>query len=107
MRRILLLALLFPLLSMCQPLSLNGKLVSENGEPVAGATITIKPDRRSRPPQTATLEPRTTMTNNAGEFSISSLQLNDTLLISAVGYQPETVVIDGSYARYPALTLVL
>lgn len=107
MRTLLILSLLCPLLSMCQPLSLKLKVISEGGEPVAVATITIKHAVEKEAAQTSNTERRTTQTNNGGECTLANLQLNDTLTISAVGYEPETEIYDQGLTRYPQLLVML
>ncbi|RYF79269.1 MAG: carboxypeptidase regulatory-like domain-containing protein, partial [Chitinophagaceae bacterium] len=66
MRRLLILALLCPFLSMCQPLSLSGTVFTEEGEPVSGATVAV---------QRAVTSGIQTTTNDKGEFFLSALQL--------------------------------
>jgi TonB-linked SusC/RagA family outer membrane protein len=116
-------ALFCPLLSMCQPLTLKGKILNEEGEPVQGATITLKrpptPDTKPQTPNTSDSILRSpssprwgdrggpTQSNNQGEFSLTNLQIGDTVTITAVGYEPQTLIINESYARFPSLTLVL
>lgn len=87
---IYLLALLTPFLSMCQPPSVKGKVISHDGEPVPAATITIHSNHKS------------TITNSNGEFTIqlpaypatdSRLMANDSLTISAIGYETQTMSI--------------
>lgn len=113
MKKLLLLALLLPMLSMCQPLSLTGKVLNEHGDPIPGATITLKrPTTPNAKPATpndppSNIKPQTTQTNNQGEFSLTNLHLDDTLLITAVGYEPKTAVFDHTLTRYPQLTVYL
>lgn len=85
-----LLALLTPFLSMCQPPSVKGKVISQDGEPVPAATITIHSNHKS------------TITSSNGEFTIqlpaypatdSRLMANDSLTISAIGYETQTMSI--------------
>jgi TonB-dependent starch-binding outer membrane protein SusC len=93
MRNILLLAMLCPFLSMCQPLSLKGKVVDAQGTPVPSATITLKPS--------GTI----VLTNSNGEFSFPQVKLGDTLVVSASGFITQIEVIDAS-VRSP-LTIIL
>jgi TonB-dependent starch-binding outer membrane protein SusC len=95
MRQLLIMALLCPLLTMCQPLSLRGKILDESSEPLAGATVTLARNHIRA------------LTGSSGEFSISHLQLNDTLLITAVGYKPDTVIYDKALTLHPQITIQL
>jgi TonB-linked SusC/RagA family outer membrane protein len=70
---------------MCQPLSVNGKVVNENGEPLTGATVAIQ--------RATAMGPRATTDQN-GNFTLTNLQLHDTLLVSAVGYETFREAID-------------
>lgn len=103
MKKILLILTLAPTLTMCQPLSLKGKIINEQNEPVANATITIK-----RSPQQLNLSTPlpSAIANNKGQFSLTNLHLNDTLIISAVGYQTATEVYDYTLQGHN-LTIVL
>jgi TonB-linked SusC/RagA family outer membrane protein len=74
---------------MCQPTTLKGKIINEQREPVAGATITVKPSTPNR----ATGQ----LTSDAnGAFTITGIRLHDTLVVTAVGYEPYTDVYDAS-----------
>lgn len=125
MRTIILLALLSPILCMCQSLSLKGKILNEGGDPIPGATITLKrpPTSNDKPQTTNPADPilrspssspvgggqegATTQSNNQGEFTITSPHIGDTLIISAVGYEPYTIIYDHTYSRYPSTTVLL
>lgn len=72
------LALLCPLLSNCQQITIKGNIINEEGNPVPAATITIKGT------------PNSTVANAKGEFTLSNTKLNDSLIISAIGYQTTT-----------------
>ncbi|MGN6400127.1 MAG: SusC/RagA family TonB-linked outer membrane protein [Flavisolibacter sp.] len=114
MRKLLFLAMLCPFLSMCQPITIKGKIINEEGEPVAGATITIKPanppgnDQGQTPnPEHQTQNPqRQTASNAKGQFAIAGLRFNDTLVISAIGYATHTEVYDYTWQNHE-LTIVL
>lgn len=93
MRAIFVLALLCPLLSMCQPITLTLSITNEQAAPVAGATITL------------TRTGFATATGSNGEATLTGLRLGDTLVVSAVGYQTRTEVID--YTLRNRLTIVL
>lgn len=69
------------LLSMCQKISINAKVVNEENESLSDATVTIKNTNRSF------------VTDVNGGFAIMSLQSTDTLIISAVGYLTQTVIV--------------
>ena len=92
MRYIIVLSLLCPLLSMCQPLSLSGTVLNEQGEPVAGATITLKR------PATGTNQPSSLIyqlsSDPKGKFTLSDVWLTDTLIITAVGYETAVETLD-------------
>ncbi|WP_172623135.1 SusC/RagA family TonB-linked outer membrane protein [Flavisolibacter ginsenosidimutans] len=100
MRKLLIGALLCPFLSMCQPLSLRGKIINQNGEPIPGATVTvISPTTNHKPP--------TTNAGNDGTFSLTTLNLGDTVSVTAIGYEPYKEVFDEALARHPQLTITL
>ncbi|RZJ91945.1 MAG: SusC/RagA family TonB-linked outer membrane protein [Chryseobacterium sp.] len=58
-----------------QDIDVKGKLVDENGQPSAGASISIKGTDRK------------TTTNDKGEFSMVNVDEKATLLISYIGYE--------------------
>lgn len=60
---------------MCQPITIKGKIISESGEPIPSATITLKHTNQS------------TTSDNNGLFTIHHSLLTDTLIISAIGYE--------------------
>jgi TonB-linked SusC/RagA family outer membrane protein len=82
MRKLLIVALLCPFLSMCQPISLKGKVLNESGDPVAFATVTV-----TRTGAAFACDAR-------GRFLVSPLAVGDTLLFSAVGYNTQAEVFD-------------
>jgi TonB-dependent starch-binding outer membrane protein SusC len=94
MKQLFILALLCPFLGNCQNLSLKGKIVNEQGDPVAGATITITGTHRSY------------AANEKGAFALTGLHINDTLTISAIGYAPQSEVFDQTLLDHE-LTIVL
>ncbi|SKB55139.1 TonB-linked outer membrane protein, SusC/RagA family [Sphingobacterium nematocida] len=65
-----------------QQVSVAGKVTDQNGAPLSGVTITVK--------GTSTA----TSTNSSGLFSLNTDQ-NSTLLISAVGYTPQEIQVNG------------
>lgn len=89
--------ILLPFLSACQPLTLKGKLINEQNEPVAGATVILK--------RTGF----TTVSDKEGAFTISNTGMFDTVIITATGYErveePSnerglvTVILRRSYSR--------
>lgn len=108
MRHILILAFLCPFLSNCQPLSLKGKIINEQSQPVANATITVKRAAQQLNPSTAqqsSIIYQLSSTPN-GEFSLTDLHFNDTLIISAVGYTTATEIFDYTMQGHD-LTIVL
>lgn len=76
MRSLLLLALLCPFLTMCQPITIKGKAINIHNEPVAGATITLKRTGE------------TTISDLQGNFGFQSSLLTDTITVSAINYEP-------------------
>lgn len=76
--QIFILAMLCPLLSMCQPILIKGKVINERGEAIPAATIILKRTQQG------------TMADAYGEFSIKDALLTDTLLVSASGYETST-----------------
>jgi TonB-dependent starch-binding outer membrane protein SusC len=118
MRYILLLAILCPFLTMCQPLSLRGKIVNESGEPIFGATITVlrSPGSNGGPtPNTKHQTPNGSRSSviyhlssgPSGEFSLTNLHLGDTILVTAIGYTPATEFFDETLSLHPVITIAL
>jgi TonB-dependent SusC/RagA subfamily outer membrane receptor len=70
-----LLSLLCPFLTMCQPITITGKIINEEGRPVVGATISLKHKDIK------------TVSNANGLFTIHSSLLSDTLIVSSIGYE--------------------
>jgi len=60
---------------MCQPIPLKGKVVNKNREPIAGATVVLKRTNTSA------------VSAEDGSFSFPAAYMNDTLVVSASGYQ--------------------
>jgi TonB-linked SusC/RagA family outer membrane protein len=77
MKSIITLIVFLPFFAACQSITINGKVINEQGKPVPGATITIK--------HTDTK----TVSGNDGSFTIDHSQLTDTLIISAIGYETD------------------
>jgi len=120
MKCIFLLALLCPFLCMCQPLSLTGKIITENDQPIAGATVTVlRPTVNSKQqtvndslPSSVISHPSSVpiyhiSSDPSGAFSLSNLHLGDTVLFTAVGFEPQSLVFDQSYTLHPQVTVVL
>src|SRR6478672_3570016 len=93
MRTIFVLAMLCPFLSMCQPITIKGNIINEQGEPVPSATITVKRGGTA------------TASNTLGEFELAGMLLNDTLIISAVGYHTQYETLD--YTIRSRVTIIL
>jgi TonB-linked SusC/RagA family outer membrane protein len=60
----------------------KGKVVNENGEPVAGATITAKKSNKA------------TFTNERGEFSLKAIDDDDIINITSIGYYKEELQVN-------------
>lgn len=69
------LLMLCPFLSMCQPITVKGKVFDEQGGPISGATIILKRTKLM------------TVTDKYGEFTLHDAFVDDTLLVSAIGYE--------------------
>lgn len=84
MKRLTILAMVFlPLASLCQTNTIRGKIISENGDPIPSATITLLRTNA------------VTLSDNQGLFSIANTIGTDTLLITGVNYEPITYTING------------
>ena len=90
MRQLLFLALLCPFLSMCQPITLKGKIINEQMEPIAGATITLKRSTNNQPSSVITQ----LSSDTKGEFTMTNIFLTDTLIITAIGYETAIETLD-------------
>jgi TonB-linked SusC/RagA family outer membrane protein len=73
--KIIMMAMLCPMLSMSQQATVSGRLVNEQGQPIAGATITIKGN------------PKMTSSSTTGEWTLNNANANDTIIITAIGYE--------------------
>jgi TonB-linked SusC/RagA family outer membrane protein len=78
---------------MCQPITIQGKIINELGEPVPSATIKVKRGGTA------------TASNTLGEFELAGMLLNDTLIISAVGYHTQYETLD--YTIRSRVTIIL
>ncbi|HTN08704.1 SusC/RagA family TonB-linked outer membrane protein [Agriterribacter sp.] len=63
--------------------NIKGKVTEENGEPLAGATVTVKGANR------------TTITNEKGEFFLERVNANVILVVSSIGYFPREYQMEG------------
>jgi TonB-linked SusC/RagA family outer membrane protein len=72
---IILIALLCPFLSMCQPIIINGKVIDEQGIPVSGATVILQGSKGSA------------ITDEKGQFTLNNSISTDTIIVTASGYQ--------------------
>ena len=61
----------------------RGRIINEKGEPIAGATISVKGTQQA------------TASNADGEFMLSGLIPNATITVSSVGYESQEINIDG------------
>lgn len=80
----LILAICCYIISSCQPVTINGKIINEDGAAVPGATITVK----------GTI--KIAVADQDGLFTIRPEPgegLTDTLLISAIGYESQTIPV--------------
>ncbi len=64
-------------------ISISGKVISENSEPLSGATVRVKGKNTG------------TSTNTDGNFQLNNVDEKDVLLISNVGYASEEVPVNG------------
>jgi len=65
------------------PIDVRGRVVNAQGEPVAGATVTVEGSKKS------------TVTNANGEFTFTGISENAVLQISHVQYEGEAIVLNG------------
>lgn len=64
------------------PITVAGKVINEDGEIVAGATVIAKKSNKA------------TSTNERGEFLLKDVDENETLLITSIGYYKEEIEVD-------------
>ncbi len=67
-----------------QALTVSGRVLTENGDPIAGATITAKQSRQT-----------VAVTNEKGEFRFSANGSFIVLIITSIGYKPAESPADG------------
>ncbi len=65
------------------PMDVHGKVVNDKGEPVVAATVEVRGARK------------VTTTNDAGEFTLTGIDKNATLVISSVGYEKQEIRVNG------------
>jgi hypothetical protein len=68
--------IILPLLTACRLIPISGAVVNESGDPVAGAHVTL------------TRTGREVITGRDGTFGFSQTRTNDTLTVTAPGYEP-------------------
>ena len=64
-------------------IDITGKVTDERGEPLVGATVTVKGTERA------------VATNEKGEFTLTGLNPADILIITNVGYQSQEIPVNG------------
>src|SRR6478752_2925456 len=74
---------LFSSVSFAQNIDVTGRVTEENGTAVAGATVAVKGSTQA------------TTTNATGDFSIN-VKKGSTIIISYVGFSPQTVIASGT-----------
>lgn len=82
----------------CHPIALEGEVVDGNMRPLAAAKIVVKRSAQI---------PLQTNTDKAGRFSLTNLQVEDSILFVREGYKPVWEILHPSLIRYPRLTVVL
>ncbi|WP_183562553.1 SusC/RagA family TonB-linked outer membrane protein [Mucilaginibacter sp. SP1R1] len=80
-------------LLFAQQLSLKGKVVSETGMPVAGATVVVKSGKQA------------TTTNLNGEFNLVRIAPNATLIVTCIGYNMQEAIVKGNDSMVIKLSL--
>lgn len=84
-------AIAVPVVVPVTPADISGKVLTEEGLPLAGASVLVKSSGLGVP------------TNAAGEFTVPGIKETDVLVISSVGYQTREIVV-GKQTR---ITIVL
>lgn len=77
------------------PIDIQGKVVTEDGSPIAGASVLIKGTGMG------------ISTNAAGEFSLTGLKETDVLIISSIGYQLKEIEVGKDIRFLVVLSLVV
>lgn len=65
------------------PIDIRGRVTNEKGEPVPGATVSVKGSSK------------VVATNDNGEFELRGIDQNATLEISSIGYEKQVVKVNG------------
>lgn len=78
------LTLLFPFFGIGQSLTLQGTILNEGKEPLAGASITARGSKKS------------VASDHKGWFTLTEVHLPDTLVVSFLGYEPQEVPVGGA-----------
>ncbi len=69
--------------SLPPPIDIKGRVVNEKGEPVAGITVAVKGTKNA------------TATNNNGEFSLTGIDINATLVFTGVNVETYELKVGG------------
>ncbi len=101
MKKLIIITMLCPFLSMCQSITIYGKIINQKMEPIEGATISLKKINNNDQEK----DRHTLASNSKGEFTLEDIMLNDTLVISAIGYLSDTLIMD--YPPPGTITFVL
>lgn len=72
-------------------IDINGRVMNENGEPLAGVTITAKKSGKA------------TSSNEQGEFLLRGINENDVLVFTSIGFQAEEINVN----KRTAITVTL
>lgn len=103
---IIILAILCPFLSMCQPITLQGKVIDGEGSPVAGATVMLVKTTDDRPrttereksidhgPLSIAATKKIAISDKNGEWKLENGYLGDTVIVSAIGYETSTELVN-------------
>ncbi|NCT73965.1 MAG: SusC/RagA family TonB-linked outer membrane protein [Chitinophagaceae bacterium] len=84
MKRLTILAMvLVPIASFCQTNIISGKIISENGNPIPSATITLLRTKA------------VTLSDKQGLFAIENVVVTDTILITGINYEPVKYPVNG------------
>jgi TonB-linked SusC/RagA family outer membrane protein len=65
------------------PITIRGRIVDENGNPVSSASVTVRGSRRGA------------STNNNGEFELNSVDNNAVLIISGINIEQQEIRLNG------------
>src|SRR5690606_24447068 len=76
-------------------ISVRGKVVDEENDPIINATVSVKGSRIA------------TATNSLGEFVLKDVNLNDVLIVSCIGYQTEEFAIENTKDIHIVLSIAI